>query len=39
MGLAGCIFIALTVLIVVQRRGASALLARFDNEQTMGLGI
>src|SRR5450631_2967403 len=29
MGLAGCIFIALTVLIVVQRRGASALLARF----------
>jgi hypothetical protein len=41
MGLAGCFFIALTVLIVVQRRGASALLARFDNEpiHDMGLGI
>ena len=33
LGLAGCTFIALTALIVVQRRGATALLARFDNEQ------
>lgn len=40
-GLAGCCFICGAVLMMVQRRGASALLARFDNEQThdAGLGI
>jgi hypothetical protein len=41
LGLAGCCFISLTVLTFVQRRGARALLARFDKEQThdAGLGI
>ena len=39
MGLAGCIFIALAVLIIVQRRGARALLARWDNEQIHDLGL